>query len=80
MGIFTHGDTKRTSETKITELHVVVGVNEEIGGLQITVKDTTGVAEVDPSNKLVGPFFDESRAETVVLHVSLEVVGKVLED
>ena len=80
VGVFTHRNTKSTSKTKITKLHVVVRVNEEIGGLQITMENTTGVTEVDSSDELVSPFFDQVRAKTVVLHVGFEIVGEVLED
>lgn len=39
MGISSHGNTKRTSQPEISELEVVILVNQQILGLQITMED-----------------------------------------
>ncbi len=39
MSICTHRDTKRTRQTKISKLEIVILVDQQVLGLQITVEN-----------------------------------------
>ena len=44
MGIGSHGDTEGSCETEISELEVVVLVDKQVLGLQVTMKDSMSMA------------------------------------
>ena len=56
MCIGSHGNTKCTGETEIGELEIIVLVNEQILGLEITMEDSMAMAVQEAGVELVEEF------------------------
>lgn len=69
-----------TSETKVSQLDVARGLDEEILWLEIAMQDAVRVAVGQAVEELVGESLDELRVHGVGIHVALQIHVKELED
>ena len=56
MGISSHGYTKRASQPEISEFEVVILVNQQILGLQVSVEDPMRMTVKQSRVQLMGEF------------------------
>ena len=66
MGISSHGYTKRASQPEISELEVVILVNQQILGLQVSVEDPMRVTVKQPRVQLMGEFLSFKVQEIII--------------
>mmetsp|Transcript_28794 Transcript_28794/g.74912 ORF Transcript_28794/g.74912 Transcript_28794/m.74912 type:complete len:362 (+) Transcript_28794:179-1264(+) len=77
-----HGHGVGPSQAEVGDLQAQPGVDEEVLGLEVSMQDSVGVAEIDAVTQLVGEELDSLGIQWAAqrLHVLLEVVLAKLED
>ncbi len=51
-----HGNTERACKTEVTELEVVIFIDQKILRFQVAMEDAMGVTKEQPRRQLVGEF------------------------
>mmetsp|Transcript_114445 Transcript_114445/g.363752 ORF Transcript_114445/g.363752 Transcript_114445/m.363752 type:complete len:330 (+) Transcript_114445:193-1182(+) len=77
-----HGHGVGPSQAEVGDLQAQPGVDEEVLGLEVSMQDSVGVAEIDAVTQLVGEELDSLGIQWAAqrLHVLLEVVLAELEN
>mmetsp|Transcript_64312 Transcript_64312/g.153376 ORF Transcript_64312/g.153376 Transcript_64312/m.153376 type:complete len:231 (+) Transcript_64312:696-1388(+) len=75
-------DSVCTRQSKVSDLQDALGIDKQVLGLEIPVKDATGMTEVQPLQELVGQlhYLWRCQGQVLALHVLLQVVLHKLKD